>query len=141
MQYYIRSKKELHFILSAPFDTRESAEAELNKADDKTKKKSNIFEVPVIKDGLNLYRSRKYWKTIIGKSTNLWFLNDVDNLDDISTPVNKETLVNWFINGSLDADKEDYNCNIKFEDLDYVSDISDEDVHIETNAEDDESED
>ena len=138
MQYYIRSKKELHFILSAPFDTRESAEAELNKADDKTKKKSNIYEIPTIKDGLNLYRSRKYWKTIIGKSTNLWFLNDVDNLDDISTPVNKETLVNWFINGSLDSDKEDYNCNIKFEDLDYVSDISDEDVEI--NAKD-ESED
>ena len=140
MQYYIRSKKELHFILSAPFGTRESAEAELNKADDRTKKKSTIFEVPTIKDGLNLYRSGSYWKTIIGKSTNLWFLNDVDNLDDISTPVNKETLVNWFINGSLDADKEDYNCNIKFEDLDYVSEISDEDVEIKVNTED-ESED
>ena len=138
MQYYIRAKKELNYILSTPFDTKECAEAELNKADDKAKKKSAIFEIPTIKDGLNLYRSRKYWKTIIGKSTNLWFLNDVDNLDDISTPVNKETLINWFINGSLDSDKEDYNCNIKFEDLDYVSDISDEDVEI--NAED-ESED
>ena len=137
MQYYIRAKKELNYILSLPYDTRESAETELDKADEKTKKKSAIFEIPAIRDGLNLYRNGEYWKTIIGKSTNLWFLNNVDRLDDISTPVNKETLVNWFINGSLDASKEDYNCNIKFEDLDYVSYISDEDVCI---AEDNENE-
>ena len=129
MQYYIQTKKELNYILSAPFDTRESAEAELEKADDKTKKKSVIYEIPTIKDGLNLYRNGSYWKTIIGEITCLWLLGDINDLDDISTPVEKETLVRWFIKMNLDI-REDYNNGIEFKDLDYVGYDSDDKINV-----------
>jgi hypothetical protein len=127
MKFYIRSKQEINYTLSEPFDTEELAEEKFNTYDDKLKKHSSIIQLPEIKLGLVLYMNGNYYKTIIGESSTLYFLRkDVNVKSTIADMVQKTSLINWFLEEKLD-NVEEYNTNIEF---DVINDFFDKNNEI-----------
>ena len=135
MKHYIKSKQEFTYTLSEPFDTEELAEERLNTYDNKLKKHSNIITLPEIKLGMVLYTNGNYYKTIVGESSNLYFLRkDINDKSSISDMVQKTSLIKWFIDEKID-NIEEYNNNIKFDVIDDFFGENDDIIYSEDEEE------
>jgi len=119
MKYYIRTKKELNYELSEPFDTQKQAEEKFEHLHKKTKAKSSVISIPEIRNGLILYLNNGYYyKTICGSGKSLWFLKDNPKDDEIPDPMLKENLLNLFLTNKLLSVEEYYEDeNVKFENI------------------------
>lgn len=118
MNYYISKLiKRNQYELLDMFNTNEEAEIAFNKLSEKNKIASKVVSIPEIKDGLILYRNGKYYRTIIGMSEFVYFLQeDINDKNEIVDPVMKENLIKWFIEEKIDA-IEKYNKDLKFQNV------------------------
>jgi hypothetical protein len=135
MNYYIKTEgKELsEATLSETFKTYESANEHLQKLHKKNKEKSTVVSVPELKIGLVLYNkaSGKYYKTITKEDDILYFTKK-DPLDktEISSPVRKEKMIQWFTDGQLRA-VEEYNTDVKVDTDLFLNEIKSDVVYTE----------
>jgi hypothetical protein len=114
--YYIKTCTNNGYELSKAFDSKKDAEKKLNNMRGRNKRKSEIIAIPFIRDGLNLYRDGKYYKTIVGEAKYIWLLQRYDDANSIPDMVLKDHLIDWFVKGIVDS-TEDYNDDLDFHDL------------------------
>jgi len=112
MKYYIYSPKEMSYELSE-HESREEAETKMSHMHKKKREKSRVVGIPEIKKGLKLFVDNNYYQTIVEVGDNLYYtLKDIHNEDDILNPIIKDHLIEWFLYGRLDSDREEYNEEI-----------------------------
>lgn len=127
MDFYIRTIKENNYVLSEPYNTLEEAETKLQHLHKKSKPTAKIIKIPEVKNGLNLFREGKYYRTIVGSSKYVYFLDNVNKPMDICDVVLKEHLQNWYVKEILDG-IETYSDDIEFKDVKDISGYVNDDI-------------
>jgi hypothetical protein len=127
MQYALVVTKGKDKELYKLYDNYEKAEKKLKKS---FKENGTILEIPEVRAGLVLYRADlRYYGTIIHETKCLWLINDTDKMNEISTPILKEHIINFFIKGVFKDGIEEYDenyVNEYYKDEDDLEEMMDE---------------
>lgn len=136
MNYYLynESKKEL----SNPISEQWIADTQLSKLPKSVRNKTEVIHIPDIREGLKIYTANgKYYKTIIGSSDSVWFMNYTDGrrMDDIHDVFLKDGVIKRYINEIFDRNIEEYETGDKVEHIHINGFLNSEDVGLDDDDE------
>lgn len=110
MIYHLVINKEGNRTSVFEDENKEKVRDKLNKKYTDKRYRAKIIGIPEIEVGLRLYKEDNYYKTIIGETNSLFYLDNEynDNPNRIPDPTRKESIMSWFINEIVTPDVDEY---------------------------------